>query len=180
MASILSRPQCVNEKLKWLFSPEHGPLARYAKLRVRMRRECLERFPRHRRWAIPTCMTALASRTCRDACRDRQLSVSFEIGGGGKRSRHSRRMRKLQFYVSGKRPIVRHSNVCVPSCVKVRPGQRHRHDSNNCGELHWELYDWRVADTVMQWYFSRQTFPSTPIHANVGHKTTNDIGRHLR
>ena len=27
----------------------HGPLARYAKLRVRMRRECRERFPRHRR-----------------------------------------------------------------------------------------------------------------------------------
>ena len=26
----------------------HGPLARYAKLRVRMRRECRERFPRHR------------------------------------------------------------------------------------------------------------------------------------
>ena len=70
-----------------------------------MRRECQERFPRHRRWAIPTCITARASRTCRDACRDRQLSVSFEIGGGGKRSRHSRRMRNLQFYVSGKRPM---------------------------------------------------------------------------
>ena len=49
----------------------HGPLARYVKLRVRMRRECRERFPRHRRWAIPTCITARASRTCRDACRDR-------------------------------------------------------------------------------------------------------------
>ena len=60
----------------------HGPLARYVKLRVRMRRECRERFPRHRRWAIPTCITARASRTCRDACRDRQLAVSFEIGGG--------------------------------------------------------------------------------------------------
>ena len=83
----------------------HGPLARYVKLRVRMRRECRERFLRHRRWAIPTCITARASHTCRDACRDRQLSVSFEIGGGGKRSRHSRRMRNLQIYVSGKRPI---------------------------------------------------------------------------
>ena len=49
----------------------HGPLARYAKLRVRMRRECRERFPRQRRQAIPTCITARASRTCRDACRDR-------------------------------------------------------------------------------------------------------------
>ena len=27
----------------------NGPLARYAKLRVRMRRECRERFPRDRR-----------------------------------------------------------------------------------------------------------------------------------
>ena len=88
-----------------LFGTCHGPLARYVKLRVRMRRECRERFPRHRRWAIPTCITARAWRTCRDACRDRQLSVSFEIGGGGKRSRHSRRMRNLQFYVSGKRSI---------------------------------------------------------------------------
>ena len=26
----------------------NGPLARYQKLRVRMRRECRERFPRHR------------------------------------------------------------------------------------------------------------------------------------
>ena len=48
-----------------------------------MRRECRERFPCHRGWAIPTCITARASRTCRDACRDRYLAVSFEIGGGG-------------------------------------------------------------------------------------------------
>ena len=26
----------------------HGPLGKYVKLRVRMRRECRERFPRHR------------------------------------------------------------------------------------------------------------------------------------
>ena len=30
-----------------------------------MRRECRERFTRHRGWAIPTCTTARASRTCR-------------------------------------------------------------------------------------------------------------------
>ena len=30
---------------------------------------------------------------------------SPEVGGGGKRSRHSWRMRNLQFYLSGKRPI---------------------------------------------------------------------------
>ena len=51
--------------------PGNGPLARYAKLRVRMRRECRERFPRHRGWAIPTCITARASPTCRDVCRYR-------------------------------------------------------------------------------------------------------------
>ena len=49
----------------------HGPLARYVKSRVRMRRECRKRFPRHRRLAIPTCITARARRTYRDACRDR-------------------------------------------------------------------------------------------------------------
>ena len=38
---------------------------------LRMRRECRERSHRHRRLAIPTCITARASRTCRDACRDR-------------------------------------------------------------------------------------------------------------
>ena len=56
---------------KQIYCLPHGPLARYANLRVRMRRECRERFPRHHRQAIPTCITARASRTCRDACRDR-------------------------------------------------------------------------------------------------------------
>ena len=49
---------------------------------LRMRRECRERFPRHSGLAIPTCITARASRTCRDACRDRLLALSFEVGGG--------------------------------------------------------------------------------------------------
>ena len=37
----------------------NGPLERYVKLRMRMRRECLERFPRHRSLAIPTCIMAV-------------------------------------------------------------------------------------------------------------------------
>ena len=61
------------------FLYHHGPLTRYVKRRVFMRRE---RFPRHRRLAIPTYITAHAWRTCRNACRDRQLAVSFEVGGG--------------------------------------------------------------------------------------------------
>ena len=48
----------------------HGPLARYGKWRVRMHRECRERFPRQQRQAIPTCITARVWHTCRDACRD--------------------------------------------------------------------------------------------------------------
>ena len=49
---------------------------------LRMRRECRERFSCHRGIAIPTCTTARASRTCRDACRDRSLAGSFEVSGG--------------------------------------------------------------------------------------------------
>ena len=39
-------------------------------------------FPHHRGLAIPTCIAARAWRTCRDACRDRYLAVSVEVGGG--------------------------------------------------------------------------------------------------
>ena len=41
---------------------------------LRIRRECRERFPRHRGLAIPTCITVRAWRTCRDAYRDRLTS----------------------------------------------------------------------------------------------------------
>ena len=60
----------------------HGPHTSYVKLRVCMRRECRERFPRHGGLAIPTCITARAWRTCRDARRDPQLAVYFEVSGG--------------------------------------------------------------------------------------------------
>ena len=72
---------------------------------LRMRRECRERFPHHRlqRKAlvsdpvmhhgtcvmhVPWCMSGTPNRV-----------------GGGKRSRHSRRLRNSQFYVFGKRPM---------------------------------------------------------------------------
>ena len=57
----VSRPQCVKMKIKsillcgfsqalstTLISLRNGPLVRYVKVRVRMRRECRERFPRRR------------------------------------------------------------------------------------------------------------------------------------
>ena len=49
---------------------------------LRMRRECRERFFPSRNFkgnrylAIPECITARASRTCRDACRDRLPAVA--------------------------------------------------------------------------------------------------------
>ena len=64
-----------------------------------MHRKCRERFPCHPGLAIPTCITARASRACLDACRDRWLTVSFRSWWRGKRSRHSRRMRNPQFYL---------------------------------------------------------------------------------
>ena len=56
-------------------------------------------FKGNRSLAIPACITARASRTCRDDCRDRLPTVA------GKRSRHSRRKHNPQFCVSVKRPI---------------------------------------------------------------------------
>ena len=47
-----------------------------------MRRECRERIPRHRGLEIPTCIMARTWRRCRDACWDRKLALSFEVGGG--------------------------------------------------------------------------------------------------
>ena len=77
----------------------HRPLDRYVNCWLRMHRECCELLFRHGRLAIPTCVTARAWRTCRDACWDRWLAVA------GKCSRHSRRMPNPQFYVSGKSPM---------------------------------------------------------------------------
>ena len=70
---------------------------------LRMRRECRERFPHPRRLEIPTCITARASRTCRDAMPGSLTCVFLWSWWLGKRSRHSRRMRNPQFYLFGKR-----------------------------------------------------------------------------
>ena len=59
----------------------NGPLTRCVKLRVVHALGMPRRFPRHRRLAIPTCITARSSRTCRDARRDRYLLISFQVGG---------------------------------------------------------------------------------------------------
>ena len=80
----------------------HGPLTRYAKLRVAhapgtcspppISKESASWRPRH------------ASRHVRDARAVRHVGMA-NLRWRGKRSRHSRRMRNPQFYVSDKRPI---------------------------------------------------------------------------
>ena len=69
-----------------------------------MHRECLELFPRHRKLAIPTCITTRASRT--PWCMMGSLTSGFLWSRWwGKRFRNSRRMRHPQFCVSSKRPM---------------------------------------------------------------------------
>ena len=70
-----------------------------------MHRECRERFPRHRLQRKPVVRDpGMHHGTCATHvpwC----MSESLNRGGGEKRSRHSRRMRNPQYYVSGKRPM---------------------------------------------------------------------------
>ena len=80
---------------------------------LRMRRECRERFPRHRGLAIPTCIMTRAWRTCHDACRDHQLAVYWRKTC----SRHSWRMRNPQFNVSGKRPMTTLYSGGILKCI---------------------------------------------------------------
>ena len=66
---------------------------------LRMHRECQERVPHHRGLTIPTCIVP--------RCMPGSLTRGFIWSRWwGKRSRHSRRMCNLQFYVPGKRPMV--------------------------------------------------------------------------
>ena len=84
----------------------HRRLTRYVKLRVAHAPGMPGTFPRHRGLAIPPCITTHAWRTCCDTLPGSFTSGSLWSGWREKRSRHSRRMRNLQFYVSGKRPII--------------------------------------------------------------------------
>ena len=63
-----------------------------------------EFFPHHRGLAIPSCITARAY--ARTVMHTEIANWWFPLKSvAGKRSRHSRRMRNPQYYVSGKRPI---------------------------------------------------------------------------
>ena len=100
----------VRDTIDWYVLYEHkpfdnGPLTRYAKLQVAHAPgmpgtfSSAADFDRNRYLAIPTCITARAWRTCRDACRDRLPAVT------GKKLRAFPAHVHPQFCVSGKRPI---------------------------------------------------------------------------
>ena len=65
-----------------LYRQCHGPLTSYVKLRVVHAPVMPGTFSRHRGLAIPTCITARAWSTYRDACRVRWLKVFIEVGDG--------------------------------------------------------------------------------------------------
>ena len=74
-----------------------------------MRRECRERFPRHRlqnkrELAIPLCITARAWRTCCEAFRDRypaSFRVWQEAHGVMTSKRHFDLVKQVKYGVSG-------------------------------------------------------------------------------
>ena len=75
---ILSEPMmvslpthiCVTRPI-WVNTGTMGLLPDTLNYGLRMLREFWDRFPRQHGLAIPTCITARAWRTCREACRDR-------------------------------------------------------------------------------------------------------------
>ena len=87
---------------KWKYN---GPLTRYVKLQVAHAPGMpgtfspAADFKGNRKLAIPTCITARAWRTCRDACRDRAPAVTGKTFPAFPAHAH------LQFCVSGKRPM---------------------------------------------------------------------------
>ena len=92
-------------------SPNHFQWASFQirKLRVTHAPGMSGTFPRHHGPAIPTCETHVPW------CMPGSLTSGFLWSRyRGKRSRHSRRMRSPQFYVSDKRPMRWNSMIEVP------------------------------------------------------------------
>ena len=94
----------------------YRPFTRYVKLRVAHAPGMPGTFPRHHGLAMPTCITARASRTRLDECRDRYLGVSIEVGGMENVPAHT------QFYASDQRPVL----VVGVSCALFMQMTEHR------------------------------------------------------
>ena len=93
----------------------HGPLTRYVRFQVAHASGMAGTFSPsadfegNRLLAIPACITARASRTCRNVCRDRLPAVAGKTFPAFPAHAHP------QFYVSGKRPITSIVGIfCVP------------------------------------------------------------------
>ena len=100
----LSQSDSVSQTVQSDWTDSHGPLTRYVKLQVAHAPGMTGTFPpadfKGNRWlATPSCITARASRTCRDACRNRLPAVAGKTFPAFPAHAH------LQFYVSGKRPM---------------------------------------------------------------------------
>ena len=103
----------------------HGPLARYVKLRVAHASGMPGTF------SLPPASKETACQRSRHASRHvRHARAVMHVGIAkpqwrGKRSRHSRRMRNSQFYVSVKRPMADLSTICTPCHTKVQSFSKH-------------------------------------------------------
>ena len=89
----------------------HGPLTGYVKLQVAHAPGMpgtfspAADFKGNRLLAIPACITARASRTCHDACRDRLPAMTGKTFPAFPAHAHP------QFFVTGKRPMFRGSTT---------------------------------------------------------------------
>ena len=97
------------DSIRWLW---YGPLARYVKLRVSHAPGMLRTFSPPPRVSDPDLHHGTSARHVPWCMPGSLTSVFLWSKWRGKRSRHSRRMHKPQFYVSGKKPIVNMTAIC--------------------------------------------------------------------
>ena len=111
-------PGIGRQKINFCNFPEcNGPLTRYVKLRVAHAPGMpgtfspATKFKGKRMLMIPACITARASRTCRDVCRDCLPAVAGKTFLAFPAHVH------LQFDVFGKRPMKRNPvYICLCTC----------------------------------------------------------------
>ena len=109
---------------------------------LRMRRECRKRFPRHRFQRKPLVYDPGMHVTHVPWC----ISGSLIRDGGGKRSRHSRRMRNPKFCVSGKRFKSVRSTVIDLCVCSLAPMRRGCHPELDNFKLIYKIYILRISE----------------------------------
>ena len=120
---------------------------------LRMHRECRERFSPPPRVSDPTCITVHASCTCRGACRDRWLVVSFEVGGGEivPGIPGACATRNFAYLVRG--PLLGNSR-----CQDI---WRHGHDQGQVQYMHRPLFGWPTGYWWQQCLITNASQPSS-------------------